>query len=529
MEAPHPTGNSRSLSYWIDSTPQTSYPPLAEDVDVDVAIVGAGIAGITAAYLLAKEGKSVVVLDRERIAMAETGHTTAHLQIVIDTRLSDLVPRFGFDYTKKAWDSQLESVRLIEQIARDERIECELTRLDAYLYTPHERERRLLKEERRLARKMGYECEWAETGEIPYRDAKHAIRFPDQGKFHVRKYLLGLVKRMQQLGVRFYEGTEVVEIESGTPAKVRTREGHTLTGQWVLQTTNMPFDRRFRMHSKLFPYRTYVIGAKVPKGIFGHALYWDTLDPYHYVRVEPKLDHDYVIVGGEDHKVGSDVDTLARYDELEKFLGQATEQYDVVHRWSGEVVETADDLPLIGQVPGSAENELMFTGDSGTGMTNGTLAGLMMAERVLGRGTPWDELFDPKRVTLEKGPIKEWVKENVDNTAHLLGTLLAPGEVDDVDDIEEGEGAILRKGMRKYAVARREDGTLAACSALCTHMGCTVSWNKSETSWDCPCHGSRFTPEGEILHGPAVHPLKPVEMAEVIGDVKEEDARARRG
>ena len=523
MTFPHPEGNGRE-SYWIATTPSTSFQPLDRDEEADVLVVGGGIAGLTAAYLLAKAGRSVVVVDRERVAMAETGHTTAHLQIVDDTRLRDLVERFGMENAKARWDSHLEAVKTIEQIVHEERIACEFERLDAYLFSPHRRDGRMLREEAKLARKIGYAAEKADPDDVPF-EAKHAIRFPDQGKFHVRKYLLGLVARMQQRGVRFYEGTEIVSIESGTPATLRTREGHALRGGWVLQMTNMPFDKRFRMHSKLFPYRTYVIGAKVPKGIFGHALYWDTLDPYHYVRVEPKLDHDYVILGGEDHKVGSDVDTMARYDALESFLGEVTEQYDVVHRWSGEVVETADDYPLIGRVPGADANELMFTGDSGTGMTNGTLAGLMLAERVLGRGTPWDELFDPKRVTLEKGPIKEWVKENVDNAAHLLDTLLGPGEVDDVDDVEAGEGAILRKGLKKYAVARRADGTLTACSALCTHMGCTVSWNGSESSWDCPCHGSRFTPEGEILHGPARDPLPPVPLAEVVGETKETAAR----
>ena len=525
MSFPHPEGNGRE-SYWIATTPSTSFQPLDRDAQADVLVVGGGIAGLTAAYLLAKAGKSVIVVDRERVAMAETGHTTAHLQIVDDTRLQDLVARFGMEKAKARWDSHLEAVRTIEQIVHEERLACDFKRLDAYLFSPHRTDGRMLRREIRLAREIGYAAEKADPKEIPF-EAKHAVRYPDQGKFHVRKYLLGLVARMQQMGVRFHEGTEVTEIESGAPAKVRTREGHTLTGQWVLQATNMPFDRRFRMHSKLFSYRTYVIGAKVPKGIFEDALYWDTLDPYHYVRVEPQIDHDYVIVGGEDHKVGSDVDTLASYGRLEEFLSQATPQYEIVHRWSGEVIETADDYPLIGVVPGGADNELMFTGDSGTGMTNGTLAGLMMAERVLGRGTPWDELFDPRRVTLQAGPIKEWIKENVDNAAHLADTLLGPGEVDDVDDVEAGEGAILRKGLKKYAVARKADGTLVACSAVCSHMGCTVNWNRSETSWDCPCHGSRFTPEGEILHGPAADPLKPVALEEVTGEADAPEKTAR--
>lgn len=523
MTFPHASGNGRT-SYWIDTTPATSFPPLTQDERADVVIVGGGIVGLTAAYLLSKAGRDVVVVDRERVAMAETGHTTAHLQIVDDTRLRDLVERFGVDVAKMRWDAHLEAVRLIEHVSAEENIRCDLQRLDAYLFSPHRRDWKLLRDEMRLARRIGYAAEKADPDDVPF-DAKVAIRYPDQGKFHPRKYLLGLVDRMKRLGVRFYEGTEVTRIEQGRPATAHTREGHVLVGDWMLGATNIPFDLRVRLHSKLFSYRTYVIGATVPRGVFADALYWDTLDPYHYVRVESRGGRDYVIVGGEDHKVGSDVDTLAPYDRLERFLSQATDDYDVEHKWSGEVIETADDLPLIGSVTGLGDNELISTGDSGTGMTNGTLAGLMMAERVLGRGTPWDDLFAPSRVTLEKGPIKEWVKENVDNTLHTLDTLLGPGDVKDLDDIPAGEGAVIRHGFQKIAVARRADGTLTACSAVCPHLGCTVSWNSGESSWDCPCHGSRFTPEGELLHGPAPEPLAPVDVSKVLSRI---DAKTQR-
>lgn len=516
MSLPHEDGNGRE-SYWIATTPSTSFAPLDRDGRADVVVVGGGIAGLTAAYLLSKAGLDVAVVDRERVAMAETGHTTAHLQVVDDTRLRDLVKRFGFEQAKARWDSHLEALRLIESICEQERIRCDLQRLDAYLFSPHLTDWRLLRDERRLARRMGYAADWADVEDVPF-EARLALRFPDQGKFHPRKYLLALVERMRARGVRIHEGTEVVDVEPGRPAKVRTREGHVLSGDWVLQTTNVPFDMRVKLHSKLFSYRTYVLGARVPRGVFADALYWDTLDPYHYARVEPQGERDLVILGGEDHKVGADVDTRERYDRLEAFLSEATDDYDVVHRWSGEVIETADDLPLIGHARGQGENQLLATGDSGTGMTNGTLAGLLLAERVLGRGTPWDALFAPDRVTLEKGPLQEWVRENVDNTLHTLGTLLAPADVDDVADVAPGEGAILRRGLKKYAVSRREDGTLRAVSAVCTHLGCTVAWNASEASWDCPCHGSRFSPTGEVLHGPAFDPLKPVAPAEILGE-----------
>ena len=520
MDPPHPTGNSRSLSYWIDTTGTTSYAPLTADENVDVCVIGGGIAGITAAYLLAKAGKSVIVVDRERIAMSETGHTTAHLQIVMDTRLADLVPRFGFDATKLAWDSQLEAAQLIESLAQEHRIECELQHLDAYLYSPREKDGKMLEEERRLATKMGYGCEAADPSAIPF-PAKHAIRYLDQRKFHPRKYLLGLAQAATRLGVRFHEGTEVSEVEGGTPALVRTRAGNTIKADWVLSCTNTPFQGLETIHTKVMPYRTYVIGALVPRGVFEDVLYWDTLDPYHYTRVERKGENDLVILGGEDHRVGEVEDTPKAWGLLWQHLCEATDQATLVYKWSGEVIETADDLPYIGRIPGRGENELMVTGDSGTGMTNGTIGALMLAERVLGRGTPWDELFDAQRITLERNAILEWTKHNVKAGAILAKRSLARSELKDVAELLPGEGAIMKHHLRPVAVSRAEDGGMCAVSGICTHAGCTVKWNLGERSWDCPCHGSRFAPTGEVLHGPAVKELAPVDLEALLEDRKE--------
>lgn len=528
MTFPHPTGNSRP-SYWIETTPETAYPPVQGDARADVVIVGGGIVGLTSAYLLAKAGRSVLVVDRERIAMAETGHTTAHLQIVLDTRLRDLVPRFGLKGAKLGWDSQMEAVRLIESIARDERIACELVRTDAYLYAnpskPEDAD--MLREEIRLARKIGYEAHEADPGEVPY-GAAFAVRFPDQGKFHVRKYLLGVARAAERMGARIHEGTEVAAIEEGAPARVRTRDGHTLTGDWVIQATNTPSVANELIHTNLYPYRTYAIGAYVPRGVFQERLYWDTEDPYHYTRVEQQGARDLVILGGEDHKVGAQSDTEQAYAHLAEYLGRATSDFEIAYRWSGEVMETQDDYPYIGRAPGQAENMLIATGDSGTGMTNGTLAALMLTERVLGRGTPWDDLYDPVRATKGRGALFEWVRENVDNGAKLVGRALMRSTIDDVAELEPGQGAILKKGLKPIAVSRTSEGKLCAVRGLCTHMGCTVKWNHGEESWDCPCHGSRFTPTGEILHGPALKPLESYPLDKLLEERPEKAAERAR-
>lgn len=511
------TGNER-LSYWIDTVPadEIQAPKLAEDAEADVAIVGGGIAGLTTAYLMAKAGKRVVLLEKKSLAMAETGHTTAHLQIVVDTRLKDLVPAFGLDGAKKIWDSQLEAVRLIEQIARDERIECELERLDAFLHTDKDDERDLLAEELRLARRIGYEAEWATPEDVPF-PAKHAIRFPHQGKFHVRKYLRGLVAAATRHGARIHAGTEVASVKEGETARVETREGHVVKAKHVVHATNTPLWGSELFQARIDPYRTYVVGAYVPRGAFGNALYWDTNDPYHYTRVEAKGDRDLVILGGEDHTVGEMRNTDEAWGRLWQRLQEATAEFAPAYQWSGEIYETDDDLPFVGRAPGRRENEWVITGDSGTGMTNGTIGALMVSERILGRGTPWDELYDSTRPSgTKRGAIATAGHKLLRDAQRLVRRSVMRSEIDDVAELVPGEGAILKRRLKPIAVARLEDGTLTACSGVCTHAGCTVTWNHGEQSWDCPCHGSRFSPTGDVLHGPANKPLAKADLHDVL-------------
>lgn len=504
MPFPHESGNERP-SYWIATAPSTDFPPLTDDARADVCVIGAGIAGLTTAYLLAKQGKSVIVLDRERIAMAETGHTTAHLQIVVDTRLATLVDRFGLEEAKLAWDSQLEAVHLIEQIARDERISCELERIDAFLYSPDENERDMLEREVRLAREIGYEAEMASPSDVPFPDAKAVARFPHQGKFHPRKFLIGMARAMEKRGVRIHEGTYVKDVEEGEPAVVRTEQGASVTADWVVHATNVPFLGSEVVHAKVMPHRTYVIGARVPAGKFKDALYWDTRSPYHYARVEEG--GTLVILGGEDHKVGAKTDTNEPFERLAAYLSLASPEFEIEHRWSGEVIETEDDFPFIGHALGRGDNELMATGFSGTGMTNGTLAGLMLAERIMGRGTPFDELYASDRITLKGGGAKKLAKHNLHATRHLIETVLGGKDAEKVRSLGAGEGIVIKNGAHKIAVSRDEQGLLHALDAACTHMGCSVAWNAFERSWDCPCHGSRFNVTGEVMHGPANAPL----------------------
>jgi Rieske Fe-S protein len=275
--------------------------------------------------------------------------------------------------------------------------------------------------------------------------------------------------------------------------------------------TNSPTNDVVAIHTKQAPYRTYALAAPIPKDSISLALYWDTEDPYHYVRLQPAADHDLLIIGGEDHKTGQG-DPNVSFAKLEKW---ARERFVMIRetefRWSGQVLEPVDCVAFIGRNPGD-DHVYVATGDSGMGMTHGTIAGILLTDLIQGRRNPWAELYDPTRKTV--GAVPEFIKENV-NVAAQYGDWVKPGNVATSDDIRAGEGALIRSGAKKIAVYRDPERGLHACSAVCTHLGCLVSWNSVEKSWDCPCHGSRFDPLGRVLNGPAVRDLQVIDDLEV--------------
>jgi nitrite reductase/ring-hydroxylating ferredoxin subunit len=302
-----------------------------------------------------------------------------------------------------------------------------------------------------------------------------------------------------------------VEIEGGDAPRV-AGDGFDVSAGSVVICTNTPVVDRFAIHTKQAPYRTFVIAARVPRGSMPHILLWDTLDPYHYVRIAPigsNAPDELLVVGGEDDKTGHHDDAASRFASLETWARSRFPMMGAVeHRWSGQVMEPADRLAFIGRDPGGRDNVYVATGDSGQGMTHSTIAGMVISDLIVGRPNPWEALYEPRRKSFALEPVKEWIAENVDVGAQYRD--LIPGVGTDaagVDAIPPGCGAIVQRGASKVAVYRGDDGALLERSALCTHLGCVVQWNSFERSWDCPCHGSRFAPDGTVLNGPAVTPL----------------------
>jgi glycine/D-amino acid oxidase-like deaminating enzyme/nitrite reductase/ring-hydroxylating ferredoxin subunit len=482
---------------------------LSEDTSADVVVVGAGIAGLTTAYMLAREGKAVVALDDGPVAGGETSRTTAHLASALDDRYYELERLHGARGARLAAESHAAAVDLIEEIVNSERIDCDFTRLDGYLFVPHGQPTDALGDELSAAHRAGL-IGVQHVERVPYEAYNFgpALRFPNQGQFHILKYMNGLAQAFERRSGRIYTGAHADEIEGGKHARVKTSQGFTVRADAVVVATNTPVNDRVAIHTKQAAYRTYVIAARIPLGAVPRFLLWDTGDPYHYVRLMDGRGagaHDALIVGGEDHKTGQADDFDERFRRLEEWARERFPIDAVEHRWSGQVMEPVDGLGFIGKNPLDSPNVFVATGDSGNGMTHGTIAGQLIGDLILGRENPWASLYDPSRISLRAGI--EYAKENL-NVAAQYADLVTPGEVNSVDEIERGHGAIVRRGLDQLAVYRDEGGALHAHSAFCTHLGCVVAWNGKEKSWDCPCHGSRFDcRDGHVLNGPAITAL----------------------
>ena len=482
--------------------------PLASNAHADVCIVGAGIAGLTTAYLLAKEGKRVIVVDDGPTAGGETCRTTAHLVSALDDRFYHLERLHGAEGARLAAQSHVAAIDAIERIVRNETIGCDFTRLDGYLFVPPGDDLAQLDDELKASHRAGLtDVTRVERAPITF-DTGPALRFPRQGQFHVLKYLNGVADAAKRHGAVIYNGTHVDRIEGGKDARVETSRG-VITAAAIVVATNSPVNDLVAIHTKQAAYRTFVVGARVKRDSIPQILLWDTPDPYHYVRLQRADGHDVLIVGGEDHKTGQANDADERFRHLQQWT---RERFPDVERfefqWSGQVMEPVDSLALIGRNPLDRDNVYIATGDSGNGMTHGTIAGLLITDLIAGRANPWEQLYDPSRKTL--GATKEFAKENL-NVAAQYADLVTPGELDDVAQINSGEGAIVRRGLAKVAVHRDDNGVLHERSAFCTHLGCVVQWNSIEKTWDCPCHGSRFQTDGHVVNGPAIRALSKTE------------------
>jgi glycine/D-amino acid oxidase-like deaminating enzyme/nitrite reductase/ring-hydroxylating ferredoxin subunit len=504
------TGDSVSL--WMEEE-IASTPPLNRDLTTDVCIVGGGIVGLSCAYQLIQRGLEVAILEAGSLGGGQTSRTTGHLAWALDDRFYELENLFGLEGARLAAESHREAIKTVEKIAQEERIDCDLEKLDAYLFLAPEDSPDILEKEWNTLQKIGMPVKKIDRAPIRSFDSGPCLQFPDHAQFHIFKYLKGLIQAILRKNGKIFTHTHVNRIQDGSPCYVMTDHHHIVTAKSVIVATNTPINDRLMIHTKQAPYRTYVIAGTIPKDSVAKGLYYDTPDPYHYIRLqknESDPESEWLIVGGEDHKTGQETDIFEIYDRLEDWTRHRFPMLqNIAYRWSGQIIEPVDSLAFIGRNPHD-KNIYIATGDSGNGLTHGTLASLLLAALILEGSHPWEQLYNPARKTLQAAG--EYAKENL-NVAAQYGEWIMPGELDSIKQIAPGTGATLREGLKKIAVYKDEQGNIHCYSAVCPHLGCIVKWNPGEKSWDCPCHGSRFNIEGQVLNGPAISPLTPIEKS----------------
>ena len=487
---------------WTTTVKLPAFSPLTADTTADVCVIGAGIAGLTTAYQLTQVGKSVVVLDDGAIGSGMTAVTTAHLVNALDDRFFELERLHGERGSRLAAESHSAAIHYVESVVQRERIACDFTRLDGFLILGPEHDEQYLDRELDAAhRACLHNVSKVSRAPLSF-DTGPCLRFPNQAQFHPLRYLAGLAEAIERGGGRIFTGTHATGVEGGKHAHVTTNAGK-VSARDIVVATNTPVNDLVVVHTKQAPYMTYVIGALVPKNSVPLMLLWDTSDPYHYMRIYQGVDadHDLLIVGGEDHKTGQADDIDQRHARIEKWSRERfPSMRDVKYCWAGQVMEPVDSLAFIGHNPLDKDNVYTVTGDSGNGMTHGTIAGILITDLILGRHNAWQPLYDPGRVTLRA--TGEFAKEAL-NMAAQYADWVTGGDVSSTDEINKDSGAVMRRGALKVAVYRDKTGALHERSAVCTHLGCIVQWNPSEKTWDCPCHGSRFDKFGDVINGPA--------------------------
>ena len=503
--------SGESLSLWVESAESSVYPSLVKNIAADVCIVGAGLAGLTTAYLLLEEGKSVCILESFEVGSGQTGKTSAHFTVALDERYFNLEKYHGKRGAELAATSHSLAIQRVLEIIKKEKIDCDAEVIDGYLFTYRGDVTNEIRNELEATHRAGLRSTYPLlSAPLPFQTGP-ALCFPNQLQLHPLKYLQGLAQAIFKKGGKIYTHSHVTEIKGGKDAWVKIRNGHEVRCDSIVVATNSPINDIVALHTKQASYRSYVIGVRVPKGTLPKGIYWDTEDPYHYLRSQADehfSTHDILIVGGEDHKTGQNGEPHECYAELEEWTKKRFPQVErVLYRWSGQVIEPMDGLAFIGRNPMDDENVYVITGHSGNGMTYSMIAGTLLTDLIQGRKNECEPLYHPSRVSLRATP--EFLKENANSLAQYSDWFIET-RLSDLKDLKKGEGLVYRDGIHILAAYQDEQGKTETLSAVCPHLGGIVRWNAAEKSWDCPCHGSRFDCHGRVIEGPANSDLKKI-------------------
>jgi glycine/D-amino acid oxidase-like deaminating enzyme/nitrite reductase/ring-hydroxylating ferredoxin subunit len=496
--------DERNPSLWVGTSERTDFPLLADDLATDVAVVGGGIAGLMTAALCKRDGRRVVLLEADRLAAGATGYTTAKLTALHGLTYDELARSFGDEAARRYADANLAGMAQVATLVDECGIACDLQQQPAFTYTTDPASVDKIRAEVAAAQRIGLDASFTTECDLPY-PVEGAVRLDNQAQFHPRRYCLGLAAAIDGDGSHVFERTRVTGVDDGDPCRVRTEHG-TVTAQHVVVATHLPILDRGGYFARTYPMRSYALSASLD-GPVPSGMYLSVDSPTRSVRPAVMDGREVVVLGGEGHKVGQDEDTRQRYAALEDWARSQFPVRSIDYRWSAQDFMPVDGVPFVGPVSLGSERVLVATGFRKWGMSNGAAAAILLSDRIAGRENPWAPLFDTNRLNLRQS-VRELVKENADVVKRFIGDRIRTEFRRTPADLAPGEAAVVTQGAQRVAAYRDPAGTLHVVSAACTHMGCTVTWNTAETTWDCPCHGSRFTADGEVLEGPAVRPLE---------------------
>jgi glycine/D-amino acid oxidase-like deaminating enzyme/nitrite reductase/ring-hydroxylating ferredoxin subunit len=505
----------KTTSLWVDTAPGSDYPVLKPGLHVDVAVLGGGIAGLTAALLLKRDGAKVAVVEAGRVGAGVTAYTTAKVTSLHGIQYQSVESSFGEEGARAYAEANEAGLARVAQFVDELDIDCDFRRKPAYTYAEDESDVGKIEDEVEAAKRAGLPATFTTETDLPWPVAA-AIRVEDQAEFHPRRYLLKLAEAIPGGGSHVFERSRAIAVGGGRErVRISTTRGE-LTADQVVVATHFPFLDRGGYFARMHPERSYGLGLYLRSGTAPQGMYLSTESPSHTVRSHPTArgagsTEEMVIAGGESHKTGQGGDTASRVARLERWARERFDVRSIEYRWSTQDNMPVDGVPFIGRLAPFQKRLWVATGFMKWGLTNGTAAGMILTDLIGGRENPWADLFDATRFK-PLASAKELVKENANVGKHFVGDHLGRPDVRSVEELAPGEGGIVRRGASKHAAYRDDDGTLHEVSAVCTHLGCQVKWNQAERSWDCPCHGSRFDVSGRVIQGPAVKDLEPKEQ-----------------
>ncbi len=495
-------------SYWTATADVPTFPNLERDLTTDVAIVGTGITGITAAYLLSRQGMKVVILEAGRVLHGTTGHTTAKVTAQHELIYDELIHHFGEDNARLYYEANRDALQFVARTVESERIECGWSEERAYLFAQTASSVPKLEKELRAYERLGIEGTLRDRVALPI-EAVSALEMPGQARFHPLRYLKALLERAVEAGAEIYEHTTAMKVEEGTGPIVLTEKGNRVFCKHVVSASHFPFlDWKGFYFARMHAERSYVLAARIGETYPG-GMYLSVDQPKRSIRLAEDGDEPLVLIGGEGHKAGQSPCTIRHYEALQSFAESTLGAKEIAYRWSTQDLVTLDKVPYVGPVTSGTPNVLLATGYRKWGMTNGTAAARLLANLVLGVPDRSASLFDPSRFHADPD-IKTFIKDNVDVAKQLVSGKLEMTHRT-VDELSAGEGAVVRIGGRRAGAYKDPDGTLHLVDTTCTHLGCETHWNDGDRTWDCPCHGSRYSYTGEVVEGPAKEPLARIE------------------